>query len=1014
MTVIDSKKLLPQSKSSGESSESPILVPIKSILFKKDVNISSKFLKPSEDNRGSAVSPKNILVIKKKVLKLKDFIGSTYLIQRSENKRRGKQRERSKVEEREKKIEEKPNTNLTGNDLPKFSLPGASILDTINRFIGFTLLGYIFDKYNEYLPKLLEFSKNISPLIKFVEIFSKNVLESLYTFIDSGYKAYDFVSKSVENIGGKGAKKEFEEFSKNLNLVLNGAIIAAMAVAGTSKSPKGIAGSIGSNAAAAATGGYGYKKQPLPSGVKSATIEGRAITSQQRIAERAAAKESRRISGANLRRGIGGGAEEAAVSGGVKSATKLGIARVPIIGALIGFIVDTLIFHENPSRAAAGAAGNAVGSGIGLALAGAGTFGIGAGVGLLVGGFLGDMVGKSLYDAFTGYKEEPIQAKAQGGTVTSGKQSNITSIRRIKTTRKPTIKRVSSQQTQPGKDIGGKLKIEQLYGKDEPGKRSALRALKKSSEDFKKMRSLNGIVGFMFGAGIDMALGQKPDNRLAASLGSMFGSVIQTAIDGEMNSSFNDISRTLTMANGGVVPSRNIGIDSGMSIGEKIGRYISNALAISIGISATKILQNLNREFNLAGQDTVPGATFGSTPDGVTGVDVKGESVGFVGSTGHSTGTHIHFENITGAKTDLPKNVRDNIIVAGKPMSSWTITSGPGPRWGKYHAGEDWAAMPHGAPIKLSGGLKFVKFVKEGSDPRYDGYGNVTIIQDQRGTLYLLGHLSGGPSDPQKIIELQTQQTKVIPSNLQGTGKTISGKASFYGGPNDKYWEGRQTASGEIFDSRKLTAAMMSPGFDGRKPFMAKVTNTANGKSVVVKVNDTGGFNPLGRIIDLSHGAFSKISEVSAGVINVTVEKLASAPKQIPPQQNQQPPKPTPNQSLGKVSGYGKINGYEYFYAGGKYWERKDGVIKQIDARQYAAVRYNSPSDFGIPATVDVNKLKLPDGGYRLKSDYEKSLIGPSQSNEIASLRQHPSYSQSGMVILQSNTIAIQPVEVPA
>jgi murein DD-endopeptidase MepM/ murein hydrolase activator NlpD len=73
--------------------------------------------------------------------------------------------------------------------------------------------------------------------------------------------------------------------------------------------------------------------------------------------------------------------------------------------------------------------------------------------------------------------------------------------------------------------------------------------------------------------------------------------VIQSAVDAELNSSFGDISRSLGMANGGVVPSREIG--NKLSIGERVGKFISKALAISIESSATKILQNLNREMQL-------------------------------------------------------------------------------------------------------------------------------------------------------------------------------------------------------------------------------------------------------------------------------------------------------------------------------------------------------------------------------------------------------------------------------
>lgn len=95
------------------------------------------------------------------------------------------------------------------------------------------------------------------------------------------------------------------------------------------------------------------------------------------------------------------------------------------------------------------------------------------------------------------------------------------------------------------------------------------------------------------------------------------------------------------------------------------------------------------------------------------------------------------------------------------------------------------------------------------------------------------------------------------------SGHTETGQASFYG---DEF-HGRKTANGERFDQSKLTAAHK------RLPFgsMVRVTNTQNGKSVLVRVNDRGPF-VTGRIIDLSSSAFRSIASLSAGVVPVRIE----------------------------------------------------------------------------------------------------------------------------------------------
>ena len=82
--------------------------------------------------------------------------------------------------------------------------------------------------------------------------------------------------------------------------------------------------------------------------------------------------------------------------------------------------------------------------------------------------------------------------------------------------------------------------------------------------------------------------------------------------------------------------------------------------------------------------------------------------------------------------------------------------------------------------------------------------------------------------------------------------------------------DGRKTASGEVFRTHSLTCASNTHKIGT----YLKVTNVANDKSVVCKVNDTGGFSKYGRTLDLSKGAFSKIAHLSQGTVNVTIKRL--------------------------------------------------------------------------------------------------------------------------------------------
>jgi rare lipoprotein A len=98
------------------------------------------------------------------------------------------------------------------------------------------------------------------------------------------------------------------------------------------------------------------------------------------------------------------------------------------------------------------------------------------------------------------------------------------------------------------------------------------------------------------------------------------------------------------------------------------------------------------------------------------------------------------------------------------------------------------------------------------------------------------------------------------------TKHALNGKASWYG-PG---FHGKKTASGEIYNQHKLTAAHKTLPL-GTK---ARVINLDNGNTVEVEINDRGPFIE-GRIIDLSRAAAGALGFIELGLAPVQVELIA-------------------------------------------------------------------------------------------------------------------------------------------
>ena len=249
--------------------------------------------------------------------------------------------------------------------------------------------GYLLYRLVEFAPLLKPVFVGLVGIGEWLINFGGKILNGLVTFIDWGYKAYDWTRKQVENIFGEDAAKGFDSIASNLTTLLNGAVIAAMTAI---KIAEGVNKQVARTAAAGGRVAAGV-------GARGA---GRLIT-----------RTALRIGGKKLAKTAAVKGTQSLVSGAVGILKPL-VKRVPIIGGIIEFVLS-MIAGDPVGKAAF----RGVGSGLGMWLGGAiGTIPIlvpfgGPIIGSLLGGAAGAELGGLLYDAIF-KKKEPQPAEIQG------------------------------------------------------------------------------------------------------------------------------------------------------------------------------------------------------------------------------------------------------------------------------------------------------------------------------------------------------------------------------------------------------------------------------------------------------------------------------------------------------------------------------------------------------------------------------------------------------------------------
>ncbi|PLZ90936.1 hypothetical protein CI593_07990 [Fischerella thermalis CCMEE 5194] len=143
-------------------------------------------------------------------------------------------------------------------------------------------------------------------------------------------------------------------------------------------------------------------------------------------------------------------------------------------------------------------------------------------------------------------------------------------------------------------------------------------------------------------------------------------------------------------------------------------------------------------------------------------------------------------------------------------------------------------------------------------------------VQDALQVTNRLRRLIGNASPINQIANLPASSLESLPAKLPHklavkVQDTFKGIASYYGYD----FSGNKTATGERFNPHGMTAAHRSLPFGTR----VRVTNTRNGRSVIVRINDRGPYI-RGRVIDLSLGAARVLGMIGSGIAPVRIEVL--------------------------------------------------------------------------------------------------------------------------------------------
>ena len=178
--AINSQKLLPSSKEGGSLSFTKSVISVN----KLKPFIPSPLPRQEESNTDSSQQVDQgdkkitIYTVKNQVIRVEKLIHKSSELQEKllDQKRKFAERDRRLNQEKFLELRKKKKNKLS---LDGKKIPGTNILDSILRFLGFTLLGYLVNKWEELWPKLLGLINILKPIIGTIQVIGQAIFNGI-------------------------------------------------------------------------------------------------------------------------------------------------------------------------------------------------------------------------------------------------------------------------------------------------------------------------------------------------------------------------------------------------------------------------------------------------------------------------------------------------------------------------------------------------------------------------------------------------------------------------------------------------------------------------------------------------------------------------------------------------------------------------------------------------------------------------------------------------------------------